>query len=246
MKSAARGKPRIWLKELVERHVASVRATCQPHRVKRTVVAFHELVMDAVGLQGLAPAGPLYVRYHDVGSVVDLEAGIPLAQPILAQGQVTPGTLPGGPALCAIHNGPAGELHHTVRALHSFCKRTGLVASGGYWACYVTNPPQDGEGMDREIAVYLPVTRVRSNGRGPKEGATRGAKRSQRVVTEEMVAERVGTSLRTLLPLHGPHWMPPAAQHQLAPVVVHVDRANGSLPTVGGHRSPREEARPGR
>ncbi len=120
--------------------------------------------MDAVGVQGLAPAGPLYARYHQLGPVVDLEAGIPLAQPILAHGLVTPGTLPAGPALCTIHTGPPSELYRQVRALRAFCKRAGLVATGGHWECYLSHPPRRGDGQECQVAVFLPVARVRTKG----------------------------------------------------------------------------------
>jgi effector-binding domain-containing protein len=164
MSTAALDPPRIWLRQLAERHVAAIRATCPPHRARRTVADLLEMVMDAVGLQGLAPAGPLYARYHQVGSVVDLEAGIPLAQPIVAQGLVTPGTLPAGPALCTIHTGLPGELHRKVRALRAFAKRAGLVATGGHWESYLSHPPRRGDGRECQVAVFLPVARVGAKG----------------------------------------------------------------------------------
>ncbi len=182
MNRAAQDPPRIWLRQLAERHVAAIRATCPPHRARRTVADLLEMVMDAVGLQGLAPAGPLYARYHQLGSVVDLEAGIPLAQPIVAHGLVTPGTLPAGPALCTIHTGLPGELHLKVRALHAFCKRAGLVATGGHWECYLSHPPRRGDGQECQVAVFLPVARVRAKGQDGDRPEQAPATSSQRVV----------------------------------------------------------------
>jgi effector-binding domain-containing protein len=174
----AQGKPGIRLVALHEQHVASARATCQRHRLRRTIAILHELVMDEVGLQGLAPAGPLFARFHHAGSVIEVEAGIPLLQPIRAHGHVTTSTLPGGPALSTVCAGRPADVYNSLRALRSFCNNAGLLATGGYWECYLAHAPVgadgcplDAEGCDCDIALYLPVSRVRTDGRKAPTGA---------------------------------------------------------------------------
>jgi effector-binding domain-containing protein len=226
MAGIADERPRIWLRRLPERHVASARATCQRHRVRRTVAALHELVMDAVGLQGLAPAGPLFTRYHSVGSKVELEAGIPLAQPIRAQGQVRASTLPGGPALCTVYAGKTADKHLAVRALRSFCSRAGLTQTGGYWESYLIHPPDGEDFCDCEIAIYLPVARIRSDGREPVVEATGNGARPRPQAEVELATEpdRSGLSLRSLPVPRGPRWGAPGDERGIAVVCVRVDR----------------------
>lgn len=181
----AQGKPGIRLVGLREQHVASARATCQRHRLRRTIAILHEMVMDEVGLQGLAPAGPLFARFHHAGSVIEVEAGIPLAQPVRAHGHVTTSTLPGGPALSAICAGRPADVYNALRALRAFCNHAGLLASGGYWECYLEHAPVGGEGCDCETALYLPVSRVGTSGQGPAgDGASRGTRSKARARVE--------------------------------------------------------------
>ncbi len=52
MSQTAQGKSGIRLVGLREQHVASARATCQRQRLRRTIAILHEMVMEAVGVQG--------------------------------------------------------------------------------------------------------------------------------------------------------------------------------------------------
>ena len=59
---------------------------------------------------GAAPAGPPFLRYHEVdraGEPVDVEAGVPVERPPdAANGRVRAGALPAGRYLTALHVGP--------------------------------------------------------------------------------------------------------------------------------------------
>jgi effector-binding domain-containing protein len=234
-------RPRIWLRRLPERHVASARATCPRHRVRRTVAALHALVMDAVGVQGLAPAGPLFTRYHSVGSIVELEAGIPLAQPISAQGQVRASTLPAGPALCTVYAGRTSDKHLAVRALRSFCNRAGLIPTGGYWECYLIHPPEGDEACDCEIALYLPVARMGSDGRVPavEMAGDEARPRLQAEVRLATEPDRSDLGLRSLPVRRGPRRGAPGGEQAVAVICVRVERSG---PGHGDRAGPAERS----
>jgi effector-binding domain-containing protein len=59
---------------------------------------------------GLTPAGPPFLRYHEVdraGEPLDAEAGVPVeGAPSAGNGRVRPGALPAGRYLTALHVGP--------------------------------------------------------------------------------------------------------------------------------------------
>lgn len=123
----------------------------------RTVRQVHELVMDAIGAQGLAPAGPLFARYHRVGLQIDVEAGIPLAQAVSADGVVLPSTLPGGRALHRLHRGDhvsliaARDMLEACRAAH------GMRSLGGPWEYYLFGPSDTDDASKWLTEIYLPV-----------------------------------------------------------------------------------------
>ena len=143
--------------QLTERHVASVRTTIERPRLRRTVSVLHELVMDAVGEQGFAPAGPLFARFHSLGALITLECGMPLAQPITPAGIVVPSFLPGGPVLHGRHSGDHDRLPEAYRALEADCTRRGCDAMGGPWESYVVNGRDTPDHSEWITDVYLPV-----------------------------------------------------------------------------------------
>lgn len=157
MNRIALGGPLVELIQLDEHHVASVRTTIERPRLRRTISVLHELVMDAVGEQGLAPAGPLLTRYHSVSALITLECGMPLAQPITPAGIVVPSFLPGGPVLHGRHLGDHAGLPAAYRALESDCARRGCDPMGGPWECYIVDGRDSPDPNEWVTDVYLPV-----------------------------------------------------------------------------------------
>ncbi len=164
--------PRVALERLSERHSASVRTTTQLHRLRHTIDSLHELVMCVVGEQGLAPAGPLFARFHQIGRAIVVEAGMPLAQPIVPEGVVLPSSLPGGPALLCRYYGTLEELAAIRDTMARLRRVNGLTTAGAPWESYLVDRRDAFDGEDRITEVVLPVrsTVARCNGsvRGPQ------------------------------------------------------------------------------
>ena len=177
MRPTALQDPRIKLIQLVEHHVASVRTTIERQRLRRTISVLHELVMDAVGEQGLAPAGPLFTRFHAVGTLITLECGMPLAQPITSVGIVVPSYLPGGPVIHGRHMGDHVGLPEVYKALESYCTRHGYDAMGGPWECYAVDGRDTPDPAEWITDLYLPVRVFAS----VSDYRTSGIRRSRRI-----------------------------------------------------------------
>jgi effector-binding domain-containing protein len=156
-------RPDIAIREPRERLVASVRTRSHPSQLRQTIAGALDEVLDVIGAEGLAPAGPVFTRYHRIGPIAELEVGIPLAQTVRPHPRVLNSTLPGGPAVHAVCMGGRVKLVQTVRALYEYLKSAGLTASGGYWEYYLAEPIP---GLDRsEMEFYLPIVGVHTNGR---------------------------------------------------------------------------------
>lgn len=111
---------------------------------------------------GLAPAGPLFARYLDMGpDVMTMEAGVPVAasarDPQQGQDDVVAGTLPGGLAAVATHMGPYDRLRETHAALQQWVAARGLVPNGAPWESYVTDPGEHPDPKDWKTEVICPV-----------------------------------------------------------------------------------------
>lgn len=174
MKHLAQVKSPAKVIELTERHVASVRATALRHRVRHTVAVLHELVMDAVGVQGLAPAGPLFTAYHSLGSVVTLEAGLPLSQTIRPEGIVEASILPGGTALQLRHFGDLDDLPDIRERLEEHGYGPDYRPLGSPWESYVVDGLDTSDVSEWITDTYIPVSPVslRTKIGTPKTGRT--------------------------------------------------------------------------
>jgi effector-binding domain-containing protein len=85
---------------------------------------------------GVAPAGPPFLRYHEVdraGEPLDAEAGVPVeSAPAALNGRVRAGALPGGRYLTALHLGPytsdaMPDLGDARSALVAWARDNGIV-----------------------------------------------------------------------------------------------------------------------
>lgn len=165
--------PRVALERLSERHAASVRTTTRLHRLRHTIDSLHELVMYVVGEQGLAPAGPLYARFHEIGGAISIEAGMPLVQPITPSGVVLPSTLPGGPVLRCRYYGDIEELSGIRDALARLRRIHGLTTAGAPWESYLVDRRDTLDPADRITDVVLPVRSIMARRQGVMNGPRR-------------------------------------------------------------------------
>jgi effector-binding domain-containing protein len=227
---AVRRGPGISLREPRERLVASVRVKCHPSQLRHAITEAQHEVLDVIGAEGLAPAGPMFTRYHSIGPIAELEVGVPLAQTVRPNQRVVNSTLPGGPALHATSMGSRAQLLQTVNSLHEYLKTAHLTAAGGYWEYYIVEPLP---GLDRgHVELYLPVLGIHTNGRRPQ------VPDAQRPEPKALVAIEVRpeTSGRSIFARHGPRWEEGALE---------VDAPSGSRSTqaAGTNRSTNETDR---
>lgn len=119
--------------------------------------------------RGTSPAGPPFVRYNviDMERELQIEAGVPVAAPVPAEGRVQARELPGGRYAVATHTGPFDELVGAVRDLLGWAAAQGLTwdkqdsPEGERWGCrleiYHTNPQEqpDMSKWETELAFRL-------------------------------------------------------------------------------------------
>lgn len=166
-------EPSVALERLSGRHAASVRTTTRLHRLRHTIDSLHELVMCVVGEQGLAPAGPLFARFHQVGGAIDIESGIPLAQPIEPSGVVLPSSLPGGPVLRCRYCGELEELAAIEDIIARHRRIHGLTAASAPWESYLVGRRDVINVADCITEVFLPVRSTIPQRRVPPDGPDR-------------------------------------------------------------------------
>jgi effector-binding domain-containing protein len=86
--------------------------------------AYGEL-FGALGRQGVLPAGPPFIVHHDPEfkeEDIDLEVGVPVAQPVEATGRIAGGSMPGGSVAFTLHLGPYEGLGEAYRAVWTWAE----------------------------------------------------------------------------------------------------------------------------
>jgi effector-binding domain-containing protein len=86
--------------------------------------------------RGIAPAGPPFVRYHTFTDTdTDVETGVPVADQVAGEGEVTAGELPGGRAVVTEHLGAHDRLADAYKRIEDGVAAHG-APDGAAWEVY--------------------------------------------------------------------------------------------------------------
>jgi effector-binding domain-containing protein len=108
--------------------------------------------------QGIAMTGPAFALYRGpLAQTVDLEVGFTTAAPVRADGDVVPGSLPGGRVARLIHAGTFDALSESWERLRAWMDTEGLTAAGSIWEVYLTEPTPDMDPADLRTELNWPV-----------------------------------------------------------------------------------------
>jgi len=143
------------LQERPAAHYAGIRATVTMDGISGAVdEAFPELFGWLAG-QGIAPAGPPFIRYLviDMAAQLRLDIGVPVAAPVTGSERVQPGVLPAGRYAVLRHTGPYDGLIAANAALQQWATEHGIefdardTPDGQAWRSrvehYLTNPAEE-------------------------------------------------------------------------------------------------------
>jgi effector-binding domain-containing protein len=140
----------------------------QPTAVIKAVIATNEMVaffdrafgavMQTMAAQGVDPAGPPFALYHGLPTdTVELEAGFPVTAAIDDAGEVVAGTLPGGRAVQAMHQGSYDTLPQTYAEVRERLAEEGLQPGPSAWECYLTDPQAQPDPATWQTLVVWPA-----------------------------------------------------------------------------------------
>ncbi|MFI6674309.1 GyrI-like domain-containing protein [Kribbella sp. NPDC050470] len=114
-------------------------------------------VGDWLYRQGTAPCGYPFARHHPLhDGLVDVEAGFPVAVPIIADGLIEPSALPGGPVLVVRYAGPYEQIGTVQQTIDDWLHEEDADRAGESWEVYRDLSACDRIG--RRIEVVQPIT----------------------------------------------------------------------------------------
>lgn len=154
--------------ERQERHTAGIRLKAPIREFKKVIPQTLSQVFAWAGEHGVTSDGPPFMRLYviDMEALMDLEIGIPVAEPVQANGTITPGVLPAGRYASLIYTGSSRGYAGNKKLLE-WGHKQGLVwdawdaPAGHAFACryesFLTDPGDnpDPKTWQTEVAIKL-------------------------------------------------------------------------------------------
>ncbi len=138
--------------------VASVRLKVRSADISATLAGIYPEIMGHLYAEGAKITGPPFSRYHSFsGDEIDLEAGLPIAEPVAEKGRVKMGQLPGGRTVIGWHVGPYDRLMGAHEALKAWLDGQNLKPRGGPWEIYWTDPGVVPDPAKWRTQLFLPI-----------------------------------------------------------------------------------------
>jgi effector-binding domain-containing protein len=114
--------------------------------------------MTALQDQGVHPTGAPFGKYYGrPGTMVDVEAGFPVATTITPAGRVLSGSLPGGRVVEAMHIGPYDTMESTYAAVERYFADAKLSPGAVMWESYLTDPGAEPDPAKWQTQICWPI-----------------------------------------------------------------------------------------
>ena len=124
-------------------HALALRRTIDLPGLMREVSPVLRRIGQSLLRRGSRAAGTPFVRYHGEDfdpDALDVEIGVPTAEPVEGEDDLHPVTLPGGSAAVTLHAGPYSRIGEAYAVLFSWMDRSGLRPAGPAMETYVVSP----------------------------------------------------------------------------------------------------------
>ena len=119
-----------------EQPTAVVRARVDEAGIGTWFAGAYATVTTHLRQAGVATVGLPFARCAKDATGFDVEAGLPVEQPIEGDDEVLPLTLPGGPAAVTWHQGAYATAEPAYEAIAEWLDREGREAAGPPWEIY--------------------------------------------------------------------------------------------------------------
>jgi effector-binding domain-containing protein len=121
------------IRELPAQPAAVARAVTDVAGMAATIDRAFPALFGRLAELGVAPDGPPFIRYLDIGERLEIELGVPVADGVGALEGVERGSLPAGRAAVLRHVGPYAGLRDAGVRLVAWVERRGEEVAGPHW-----------------------------------------------------------------------------------------------------------------
>ena len=150
-------RPGFEIETIEEQHVATIRVQCKPTEISRNLAVILPEVMMYLNAEGIQPTGAPFTRYHAAGEMMDMEAGMPVKQPVAGTDRIKASKLPAGRVVVGWHIGPYDRLGETHQKMGKWIEDKGLESLDGQWEFYWTDPGLEPDSSKWRTQIFWPI-----------------------------------------------------------------------------------------
>ena len=146
------------LQQIASQPVAVVRFEVAPDQLSAKLAEVLPAVYTYLAESGIEPGMPVSRYYSVSDDVLDMEAGMPVPEPVTGRGDIVGAELPGGSVAMTWHTGPYDQLDKAHQALTEWATSHDRQPVEGLWEIYVTDPGQEPDPNRWKTQVFLPLS----------------------------------------------------------------------------------------
>jgi len=137
--------------------VACIRTRCDAKDIPAVLGEGYGKIMHHLMSIGVTPTGMPYTAYFNMDmSDLDIELGMPVAEPFSGSEEVVSGQMLSGKYAVTVHTGPYGELEPAYTALSEWMSANGCVPVGVAYEFYM-NDPGETRPVDLVTRIMFPL-----------------------------------------------------------------------------------------
>jgi effector-binding domain-containing protein len=136
------------IEQRTEQHYVGIRTSAAIPELPTVIPQLHSEAHAWLATQGVAPAGPPFIRYYttDMATSLDIELGWPTVRALSGDSRIQAGVLPAGRYAVLLATGPYDQLVSVTAGLLAWAEEHGVVwqMDGEEWGArvewYLTDP----------------------------------------------------------------------------------------------------------
>ncbi len=116
----------------------------------------YEDIMNHLSEIGVQPSGAPYVGYFNTDMQdLDIECGLPVAQPVAGTNELKPSEIPAGKQVTCLYTGPYNQIEPAYNAIMEWIPANGYTPTGVCYEFYLNNPAETPENELLTRIVFL-------------------------------------------------------------------------------------------
>lgn len=141
---------------------AVIRLTIPRAEIQRVMGPAIGEVMQAVAMQGVGPAGPVYsLHFRITPDEFDFEVGVPVNGQFAATGRVQPSELPAAMVARTNYQGPYEGLGAAWGEFDAWIAKAGYTTDSRLWERYLKGPESGSDPSQWQTELSRPLTEKR-------------------------------------------------------------------------------------